>query len=153
MDLLNFNTIELHDPNINIELTIDENDFLKRIGMKKNNLGFYNFLSHITDEHIYVQVFINFKENLNTIQIVTIGSESLIDKATGIIYSDTKYTNLLGDFVINNFGKPTLLTRIFSKLNKPFYIHKWKYKDINITHKYQDSHDGLQESLIFEIHK
>ena len=62
MDLLNFNTIELHDPNINIELTIDENDFLKRIGMKKNNLGFYNFLSHITDEHIYVQVFINFKE-------------------------------------------------------------------------------------------
>lgn len=153
MKTLNFDTIEFFDPNIKIELTIDEDNFLNRIGMRKNNLGFYNFVSHITDKHIDVQVFITFNANVLTIQIVTIGSISVMNKMSKIIHINPRNTNLLGDFVSEKFGKATRISRIFSKINGPFYILKWKHKNISIIHKFQDSHDGLKESLTFTVSK
>lgn len=145
--------IKLFDPNINIMLNMGEEDFLESIGLKKNESRFYSFISHLTEEHIKVQVFVEFKDDVDIIQIVTVGTKTCENVMLGTIYMNPEKTNLLSNYVTDNFGKPSFLGRIFSKINKPFYIYKWKFSNLRVTHKYQDSHDGLAESSTFYVVK
>lgn len=78
---------------------------------------------------------------------------SLVEKMqdSKIIFNDDDNINYLKDYLIEKFGPPTFISKLVSLFNKPFYMYRWTFENLKITHKYQDSVGGFYESLLIVV--
>lgn len=153
MKSIPIDNLVFHKPDFIIDFNISEDSFLKMTNLQKSDLRNYVLLASFSNDHIPVQLIIQFNEFETIIEIFV--QESKTEHGLLINKNDlaNKTINSLKNFTEGNFGSPTFLSNLFSKLNYPFYIKKWKYKSISIIHSYQDSVGDFYESLKFIISK
>ncbi len=153
MKCIPINNLYFYNPDIVLDLNVSEEAFIKMTNLQKNDLGHYELLTSFNDDNIPVLLIVQFKEFEIIIEIIVQESKT----QHGVLISKNELSNKtfdsLNKFTKENFGNPTFISNIFSKLNYPFYIKKWKYKKINVMHSYQDSVGALYESLKFVLHK
>lgn len=147
----NISGIEFIDPKISISWKLKEEDLISLLGCEKNESNVYNFEAKLYPENIDVFCFVAFNDRGFRIDINV--AQTKVGRAQGskVIYIDENNTNTLKDYLHARVGAPKFISKLFSILNKPFYIHRWVFDNLKITHKYQDSVGGFYESLIFEV--
>lgn len=143
--------IEFVDPNIKINWELKEKELISFLKCEKSESRDYNFEAKLCPENIDVFCSVAFNDKGYKIDITV--AQTKVDKVQGSksIYINENNTNLLKDYLNSRLGSPKFISRLFSVLNKPFYIHRWTFEKINITHKFQDSVSGFYESLIFDV--
>jgi hypothetical protein len=143
--------IEFVDPNIKINWELKEGELVSFLKCEKSESRIYNFEAKLYPENIDVFSFVRFNDKGFKIDINV--AQTNVEKVQGskMIYIDENNTNILKEYLNTRLGSPNFFFKLFSILNKPFYIHRWTFKKLNITHKYQDSASGFYESLIFDV--
>lgn len=129
------------------EYSINIMEFLDLLKTEKNDDKFYTFNAKIKDIDCDIFVKANFKQSNLKIELCIYQNEKLKSEESNVIQINLDKTNVLKEYTLKHFGKPTRLSSMFSAINKPFYIYKWKTNTLSITHKYQDSAGGIYESL------
>ena len=143
--------IEFVDPNIKINWEFKEMELISFLKCEKSESRVYNFEAKLHPENIDVFSFVTFNDKGFKIDINVAQTKVDIVQGSKLIYIDENNTNILKDYLKSRLGSPRFISRLFSVLNNPFYIHRWTFEKINITHKYQDSVGGFYESLIFDV--
>lgn len=153
MNSIPIDNLVFYNPDFLIDFNIDEDSFIRMSKLQKSGSGNYDLITSFNNDHIPVHLIVQFKEFETIIEIFV--KESKAEHGALIKKNDlvNKSINSLNKFTEKNFGRPTFLSNVFSKLNYPFYMKKWKYKNISVIHSFQDSFGDLYESLKFIIHK
>ncbi len=147
----NITGIDFIDPKIRIDWNMKEDDLINLLQCNKNDSRFYVFENKISSDKIDVVNRVSFFDSGFQIEIIVSQTKQEIDKKAKTIYIDTKNNNLLQKYGEEKFGKPKFFSKLFSIINKPFYIYRWKFDKLKISHKYQDSVIGFYESLICKV--
>ena len=143
--------LEFQEPNISINWELNEEELVSSLNCAKNETHTYSFDAKLLPENIIVFNVVTFNEIGYKLEVIV--SQTKVEKLqdSKVIYIDENNNNTLKDFLQDRFGSPKLFSKLFSMLNKPFYIHRWSFNDLKITHKYQDSVSGFYESLTFIV--
>ena len=143
--------LEFQEPKININWQLKEEELVNLLNCAKNETHIYSFEAKLFPENIGVfNVFI-FNEKGFILEVVVSQTKVERPQDSKIIYIDENNNNILKNYLQDRFGSPKLISKLFWILNKPFYIHRWSFNNLTITHKYQDSVGGFYESLTFDV--
>ncbi|XMB71654.1 hypothetical protein RJI07_05970 [Mycoplasmatota bacterium WC30] len=143
--------IDFIEPNIRIDWNMKEDDLINLLQCNKNDSRIYVFENKISSEKIDVFNRISFFDSGYQLEIIVSKTKQEIDKKAKTLYIDTKNNNLLQNYVEEKFGKPKFFSKLFSIINKPFYIYRWKFDKFKLSHKYHDSVTGFYERLLFKV--
>lgn len=142
------NSISFEKPEVKINFNMSEQQFIELLKVDRSENGFYTFDAKMENLDCELFVRVNFDKDCLKMELC-IFDENL-KRTENIIRVNLDKTNVLKEYTLKTLGQPTCLSSMFSAINKPFYIYKWKFKDLRVIHKYQDSVGGIYESLIFE---
>lgn len=143
--------LDFKEPDIKINWELKEAELVSFLKCSENESHMYNFEAKLFPENIDVFNVITFNESGFKLEVIV--SQTKVERLqdSKVIYINESNTNTLKDFLQDRFGSPKLFSKLFSILNKPFYIHRWSFDNLKITHKYQDSVSGFYESLTFDV--
>jgi len=147
----NFTGIEFIDPKICIDWKLKEEDLISLLGCEKNESRFYTFEAKLSPVDIEVFNRIIFHDLGYKMEVIVTQTKVERDTNSKAIYIDENNTNTLKNYIDDKFGSPKFFSRLFSILNKPFYIHRWTFANLKVTHKYQDYAGGFFEWLIIDV--
>lgn len=147
----NITGIEFIDPKISISWELKEEDLVNMLKCEKKESRFYIFEAKLSPVDIEVFNRLTFHDFGYKLEVIVSQTKVEREKNAKAIYIDTNNINILKDFVEEKFGLPKFFSRLFSAINKPFYIHRWTFANLKISHKYQDSVGGFFEWLIFDV--
>jgi len=143
--------IDFIDPKISINWDLKERELITLLKCEKVDSHIYFFEAKLYPVNIEVMVYVTFHDLGFKMEILVNQTKHEKDLNSNSVYIELNNTNALRDYVKDKFGSPRLLSHLFSKLNKPFYIYRYKINNIKVSHTFQDSVGGFYERLKFDV--
>lgn len=143
--------LDYKEPSIKINWELKEAELVRFLKCAENESHAYTFEAKLSPENIDVFNVVTFNEKGFKLEVIV--SQTKVERLqdSKLINIDESNNNTLKEYLEDRFGQPKFFSKLFSILNKPFYIHRWSFNNLKITHKYQDSVGGFYESLILEV--
>ena len=151
MKLAKLKGVEFINPNVLIDWRMQEEELVNILKCELSKSHFYVFDAKLPGVNVDVSNRITFYNWGFKLEIIVTQTKISRKENSKTIYVDTGKMNVLKEYVEKRFGSPKFFSRIFSALNKPFYNHMWKFENIKLKHKYQDSVIGFYECLLFNV--